>query len=320
LKTIRYYEIGGPEVLRIEDVPTPEPGPDQVLVKVAACSINYVDVARRSGHAPMAPTVSFPVSPGGECAGEVAAMGTNVSGVSLGDRVIVRGGSSGYAEYTVATPAQLLPVPESLSLVEASTIGTIFFTAWGCLANSAKLQQGEVVLVQSCAGGVGSALVQVAKHLGATVIGTSSSQEKLEWAKRLGVDHGVNYVEQDFVEEVKKLTDGKGVSVIADGVGGDMFVRSLKCLQRGGRIVIYGVSGGKRTAEITLPDLWFANHTIIGGSGGANRNDIDAVLAKFEEGTFRSVLDRTWPLAEAAEAHRYLEERRVRGKIALTVE
>lgn len=319
MKVIRFHEIGGPEVLKYEDVQAPEQSAGQVLIKVAASSVNFVDVSRRSGHAPFPPGVNLPQIPGFEVSGVVESVGADVAGWSVGDQVMVRGAGSGYAEYVVATPAQLFKVPASMGLVEAATLPTAFLTAWSAVVKAANVQPGETVLVQACAGGVAIALVQVAKQAGATVIGTSSSDEKLEWAKQFGLDHGINYDTKDFVQEVKALTDGKGVSVVFDGVGGDVLVRGLTALQPFGRMVVYGVSGGSRTAQIVLPELWFRNLSIIGGGGGLTREEMEAVFSKFGDDTFKPTLDRTWPLEQAAEAHRYLEGRKVRGKVALTV-
>jgi NADPH2:quinone reductase len=206
-----------------------------------------------------------------------------------------------------------------MDLVAASTVPIIFETAWGCLVSRGKLQAGETILIQAAASGVGIALVQLAKHLGATVIGTASTDEKLEWAKGYGLDHGINYETQDFVEEIKKLTGGKGVPIIIDGVGGDVFEKSFGALQPGGRILTYGVASGKRSASVLLPNLWFQNLTLMGaGSANCTREDMDEMLGLFARGELKPVVDRTWPLQEAAEAHRYIEARKVMGKVALT--
>jgi len=311
------YETGEPEVLRYEDVPTPQPGDGEVLIKVAGIGINFAEVGRRSGILPMPPSEKLPTIPGGEISGVIEAVGSGVTDYRAGDRVFSRVRGS-YAEYVTAPAAGLVRVPEGMDLVAASTVPIIFETAWGCLVKRGKLQPGETVLIQAAASGVGIALVQVAKHLGATVIGTASSDEKLEWAKGYGLDHGINYEKADFVEEVRKLTDGKGVPLIIDGVGGDVFEKSLHALQRGGRIVVYGVASGRRSASVLLPDLWFQSLTIMGGgSGNATKEDMAEMLGLFAKGVLRPVVDRTWPLSEAAEAHRYIEARKVQGKVAL---
>lgn len=317
MKAVMVYETGAPDVLKYEDVATPQPGEGQVLIKIAGIGVNFAEVGRRSGILPYPPSEKLPQIPGGEISGTIEALGAGVTDYQPGDRVFSRVRGS-YAEYTVAPASGLVRVPEGMDLVAASTVPIIFETAWGCLVSRGKLQAGETILIQAAASGVGIALVQLAKHLGATVIGTASSDDKLEWAKSYGLDHGINYEKTDFVEEVKKLTDGKGVPIIIDGVGGDVFERSLHALQRGGRILCYGVASGKRSANVLLPDLWFQNLTIMGaGSSNATRADMDEMLGLFVSGALKPVVDRTWPLSEAAEAHRYIEARKVMGKVAL---
>ena len=318
MKAVMMYETGSPDVLKYEDVPTPEPAEGQVLIRIAGIGINFAEVGRRSGVLPFPPSEKLPLIPGGEVSGTVEAVGAGVGEYNPGDRVFTRTRGS-YAEYTVAPAADLVRVPEGMDLVAASTVPIIFETAWGCLVTRGKLQPGETILIQAAASGVGIALVQLAKHLGARVIGTASTEEKLEWARGYGLDHGINYETQDFVEEVKKLTDGKGVPIIIDGVGGEVFEKSFGALQPGGRILVYGVASGKRSANVLLPTLWFQNLTLMGaGSANCTRDDMEEMLDLFAKGALRPVVDRTWPLREAAEAHRYIEARKVRGKVALT--
>ncbi len=317
MKAVMMYETGGPEVLKYEDVATPQPGPGEALIKIAGIGINFAEVGRRSGVLPFPPSEKLPLIPGGEISGTVEAVGDGVSEVMPGDRVFTRCHGS-YAEYTVAQASGLVRVPEGMDLVAASTVPIIFETAWGCLVARGKLQAGETILIQAAASGVGIALVQLAKHLGATVIGTASSDEKLEWAKGYGLDHGINYTTTDYVDEVKKLTGGKGVPIIIDGVGGEVFEKSFGALQPGGRIVVYGVASGKRTANVLLPNMWFQQQTLMGaGSQNCTKEDMATMLDLFVEGKLRPVVDRTWPLQEAAEAHRYIEARKVQGKVAL---
>ena len=317
MKAIRYHELGAPEVLRYEDVDQPSVGAGQVLIKVGAVGVNYVDASRRSGHAPLPPGQSLPMIPGVESAGTVEAVGNGVSEYKPGDRVISRAPYA-YAEYLISPTNLVYRAPQSLDLTQAATVITMYTTAWSCLADRGKLQRGETVLIQACASGVGIALVQIAKYLGATVIGTASTDEKLEWAKQHGVDHGINYEKLDFVDEVRKLTDGKGVPIIVDGVGDEVFKKGLTALERGGRIVVYGVAAGKRNAEIILPNLWFQSLSIV-GAGSTTREQAEDLLGLFDKGQIKPTVDKTWPLAQASEAHRYLEDRQVHGKVALTV-
>ncbi len=321
MKAVQFATIGGPEVLEAVEVPRPEPGPEDVLIRIAAIGVNFAEVGRRRGSFPLPPGVSLPYVPGYECAGTVELTGANVTSLAVGDRVLARGYASTYAEYAAVPAATVYPFPDTIPFAEASGISGMYSTAWQNIVNRGNVQAGETVLIQACASGVGIANVQVAKYRGATVIGTASTDDKLEWAKGLGVDHAINYETRDFVEEVKKLTDGKGVPVVVDGVGGDTFLRGIKCLSPGGRIVVYGVASGQRTATVTIPELWFTNLTVLGsGSSGVSRDDFQRVIGLVADGSLKVPVDRTWPLEQASEAHRYLESRQVRGKIVLTVD
>ena len=320
MKAIHITEFGGPEVLKYEDAEMPTPGPGQVRIKVAATSVNYADIGRRAGHFPLVPGESLPMIPGLECAGIVDEVGAGVTSVKPGDRVLARSSGS-YAEYAVTTEDHVYKAPESVTLTEAATLDVMFATAWQVLVNQAKVQRGETVLVQAAASGVGIAVVQLAKYLGATVIGTASTDDKLEWAKGYGLDHGINYTTQDFEEEIKKMTGGKGVPVVVDGIGDEVFKKGLRCLSSYGRMVVYGVASGKRSAEVLIPQLFFGNHSILGAaSGSLSHDEVDRMLGLFGEGALKPTIDKTWPLAEAAEAHRYIERRNVKGKVALIVE
>ena len=234
MKAVRFHEFGGPEVLRLEDVPDPEPGDGEVLVRLVASGVNPTDASRRAGR--MGQDIGFPAMLGVEGAGVVARVGGDVTSVSEGDRVIVRQHLHTYAELIAVPEHAVFPAPGNLSLVEASTLAIIYTTAWAALCVRGGAKEGDTVLVQAAASGCGIAAIQLAKQLGMTVLGTASSAEKLEWAAQYGLDHGINYVEQDFVEEAKRLTDGRGVDVIVDGIGGDVLARGLGALARGGRL------------------------------------------------------------------------------------
>jgi len=320
MKAVRIHEFGGPDVLKYEEAEMPVPGPGQVRIKVAATSVNYADVGRRAGHFPLVPGESLPVIPGLECAGIIDEVGQGVTSVKQGDRVLARC-SGGYAEYVVTIENHVYKAPDAVTLTEAATLDVMFTTAWQVLVNQAKVQPGESVLVQAAASGVGIAVVQLAKYLGANVIGTASTDEKLEWAKSYGMDEGINYSTHDFEEEVKKLTGGKGVPVVVDGVGDEVFKKGLNCLTNYGRMVVYGVASGKRSAEVLIPHLFFGNHSIMGAaSGSLTHEEVDRMLGLFGEGALKPTIDKSWPLAEASEAHRYVEGRMVKGKVALTVD
>ncbi len=317
MKAVRFHEFGGPEVLRLEDVPDPEPGDGDVLVSLAASGVNPAEVSRRAGR--MGQAADFPALLGIEGAGTVAAVGKGVASVKAGDRVIVRQPPYSYAELVVVPERSVYAVPDNLSLVEASTVTIIYTTAWAALSVRGAAKAGDTVLVQAAASGVGVAAIQLAKQIGATVIGTASSAEKLDWAKQYGLDHGINYAEQDFVEETKRLTDGRGVDVIVDGVGGDVLARGINALARFGRLTVFGGAGGRET---TFPvAALYRNAVSVLGAGGSltPADDFRQIIAWFGEGKLRPTIDRVWPLAEAVEAHRYQESRQIKGKSALVI-
>ncbi len=317
MKAVRYHEFGGPEVLRLEEVPDPEPGDGDVLVRLAASGVNPAEVSRRGGR--MGQVVDFPAMLGIEGAGVVTQAGKDVSSVSVGDRVIVRQPPYSYAEFVAVPERSVYAVPDNLSLVEASTVTIIYTTAWSALRVRGEGKEGDTVLVQAAASGVGVAAIQLAKQVGMTVIGTASSAEKLEWAAQYGLDHGINYVEQDFVSEAKRLTDGRGVDVIVDGIGGDVLAKGITALARGGRLSVFGGAGGRETT-FPVADLYRNGVSILGAGGGQTpREDFEMILGWFGEGKLKPTIDRTWPLAEAVEAHHYQESRQIKGKSALVI-
>ena len=256
---------------------------------------------------------------GREAAGVVVEAGAGASGLSVGDHVVVRDPPYSYAEYVAAPEQNAFKLPEGLSDIDASTVVITYTTAWDAVVNKAGVQPGETVLVQGAAGGVGVAAVQIAKHLGAIVIGTAGSDEKLAWAADQGADHGVNYSVADYPRRVRELTDGKGVDAVIDGVGGDIFVQSLECIAPTGRIAMYGAAAG-REVTLNLARLFGQRLTFRGSGGtGASRAQFEGILGLFADGTLRPTVERAYPLSEAAQAHRSIEERRVKGKVALTV-
>ena len=318
MKAITFHETGGPEVLQIEEVATPEPREGEVLIKTAYAGINFSDVGRRMG---IYPVPKFPFIPGLEGSGIVEALGPGVTGVSAGARVLAFGAQGSYAEYFLAKGEKTFSVPATMTMDQAATIGQIFITSWNALVRRAKLQRGESILVQSAGNGAGIAAVQIAKHLGARVIGTASNAEKLELAKEMGADDLINYAEADFVAEVSRLTDGQGVDVVLDGIGGKTFGRGMKCLAPNGRILSLGYSGGDPTIQFHAFDL-AKGVVAMGGPSGIQvvpRGEFEQVLRVFKEGQFRPVPVKVFSWSAAVDAHRYLEERRGIGKIALQV-
>jgi len=341
VKAVRFHQYGGPEVLRLEDVPTPSPEAGEALIRVGACGVNHIDLDLRAG------TSGFPLSLphilGIEIAGEVAALGCNVKEPAAGERVLVPFGVAcgqcreclsgrgnlcqvrvgagytrpgGYAEYLTFPAAHLRPLPDALSFTDAAATLVAFSTAWHMLVNRARLQAGETVLIQAAGSGVGSAAVQVARYAGARVIATGSTDEKLEAASKQGAEETINYVREDFVARVLDLTGGRGVEVVLEHVGGDVFTRSLKCLAPDGRLVTCGGHAGE-TPQISIIEVFRKELQVI-GSRRATRLEMDTVMNLVARGTFRPVISEVLPLAEAAEAHRRLAERRHFGKFVLT--
>ena len=318
MKAVRFHEIGAPDVLRVDDVPAPTPGEGQVLIRLEAAGVNFADIGRRSG---LYGGGGLPGTLGLEGAGVVEAAGAGVTAFKPGERVLALTMPSGsYAEYGLAPADAVFPVPPSLSMEEAASIGVTFLTAWHGLVTAAKAKSGETVLVQAAGSGCGVAAIQLAKALGLRVITTASSDEKLAKARALGADETINYVTSDFVAEVKRLTAENGVDIVFDGVGGDVFERGIACLRMGGRLITYGMSSGHEHPSINPQDLWSNNIAIIGISvGSLGRDAFREVLKLMAQGKVKPVIDRVFPLAEAAEAHRYIESRKVFGKVVLKI-
>ena len=315
LKAIRFHEFGGPEVLTLDEVDDPKPITGQARVRVWAAGVNPTDITTRTGRA--AAPGTLPGTLGRDASGVVDAVGRGVTSVKVGEKVIVRASNAGYAELVIAAEGDLYEVPPGLGPLEAASVGVTYTTAWDAVVNKSQVQRGQTVLVQGASGGVGIAAVQIAKALGATVLAAASTVEKLAWAKEQGADHGVNYTEDGWADVVKQLT--KGVDAIIDGVGGEYFVPALSCLKAGGSFAVYGSAGG-REVSLNLPDLFRIRARILGSGGaGSSREDFEKVLGMFGDGTLKPTVERTWPLAEAAEAHRHVEERKVLGKVVLAV-
>jgi NADPH:quinone reductase-like Zn-dependent oxidoreductase len=341
LKAVVMHQRGGPDVLQYEDFPTPEPGPGDVLIRVRACALNHLDVFTRRGE--QGRRVTLPHIPGIETAGEVAALGLEVTDLRVGDRVVSGPGiwcghcefcrdgqenmcrerkimgvdvHGGYAEY-IKLPAYALGLlPEGVTYEEGAATLIAFGTAWHMLVDRATLKSGETLLVLAAGSGVGMAAVQVGKHLGARVIATASSDEKLARARDLGADETINYVQQPrFARAVRKLTDGRGVDVVFEHVGANTWKDSVAALAIGGRLVTCGSTTG-RWGET---DLWslFAKQATLLGSFSSTQDNFRTVLRLVGEGVLSPVIDSVLPLSEAAEGHRRLETRQVFGKIVL---
>jgi len=316
---------GGPEQLKVAVRPVPRPGDDEVLVRVAACGVNRPDVMQRQGRYPPPPGASD--LPGMEIAGEIVALGPKVSGLSLGDRVAALLPGGGYAAYAVAAAPLCLLVPENLTLVEAAAIPETFFTVWTNLFERGGCKAGDTMLIHGGTSGIGTTAIQLGKAFGARVYATAGSPEKARACERLGALRGIDYRTEDFVEVMGTLTAGRGVDVILDMVAGTYVSRNLEAAAVEGRIVVISLLGGSR-AEVNMGVMLTKRLTLTGSTlrsrtvaqkalvaDGVRRNVLPLIAA----GTVRPVIFATFPLAEAAAAHRLMESSQHIGKIVLTV-
>lgn len=322
MKAIKISEYGSAEVLKLTDAEAkPVPGTGQVLVKIHAAGVNFVDIYQRRGAYP----VTLPFIPGLEAAGVVETCGERVTNVRPGDRVAYTGHLGSYSEYTVIDADRLLSLPGELTFEQGAAFPLQGMTAHYLIHDFRTLRPGDTVLIHAAAGGVGLLLVQWAKHLGATVIGTVSTEQKARAAKAAGADHVVLYTEQDFVSETKRLTHGHGAQLILDGVAKATFPGDLEAVALRGHVVIFGSASGP--ADPVSPNALGAKSiSLSGGSLGnfiATREDLlrrsGDVLRALREGWLQLRVDHVMPLAEAEQAHRLLEGRQSTGKIVLKV-
>jgi putative PIG3 family NAD(P)H quinone oxidoreductase len=316
---------GGPEQLKLAQRPVPQPGAEEVLVRVAAAGVNRPDVMQRQGRYPPPPGASD--LPGLEIAGEIAALGAKVSGWSIGDKVTALLAGGGYAAYAVAAAPLCLPVPAGVSMVEAAAIPETFFTVWTNLFDRGRCQAGDTVLIHGGTSGIGTTAIQLAAAWGARVFATAGSDDKARACERLGALRGINYRTEDFVEVMRAETGGKGVDVTLDMVAGSYVARNLEIAALEGRIVVISLLGGSR-AEINMGLILTKRLTLTGSTlrartvaqkaavADAVRKNVWPLLAA---GRVRPVSHATFPLAEAAEAHRLMETSNHIGKIVLTV-
>jgi NADPH:quinone reductase-like Zn-dependent oxidoreductase len=340
VKAVVFHEFGGLDVLRLEDVPAPEPGPGQVLLDVLACALNHLDVDVREGVSRF--PVDLPFILGLEVVGRIAAVGDGVEGWQVGDRVmpmlmavcgrcrfcrtgreslcgdagfISFANSGGYAEQLVCDAKQLIRVPDELSDDAAAALQIAFGTAWHMLFERGRLRIGETVLINSVGSGIGSAAVQLAHLSGATVIGNASSDDKLARAKELGMDHGINHQTQDVVAEVMRLTDDRGVDLVYEHVGGTLFQQGLDSLAKDGRLVICGGHSGEVVDFDIIP--FFRMQKSVIGSFVYTRPEVEACLELARQGKIVPLVHQTFPLSEAREALATMERREHFGKILL---
>ena len=316
---------GGPEVLRPVVRPVPRPGIGEVLVKVAAAGVNRPDIVQRKGFYPPPPGASS--IPGLEIAGTIVALGEDVDEAVMGQKVCALVAGGGYAEYCAAPVVQCLPVPEGLSLREAAALPETLFTVWHNLFERAYAREGETALVHGGTSGIGSMAIMLGKLFGLTIIVTCGSDEKCAAAKEIGAAHAINYKSQDFVEEVKRITDGAGVEIVIDMVAGDYVARNLQCLKEDGRHVTIAVQGGLE-ATISMAQVMSRRLTLTGSTLRARSVEFKGLLADeieknawpyVEQGVLRPVMDQSFPLAEAAFAHARMEAGAHIGKIILEI-
>jgi NADPH:quinone reductase len=316
---------GGPDVLQAVTRPVPKPGAQEVLIRVAAAGVNRPDIIQREGRYP--PPPGAPSIPGLEVAGEIIALGEGVTVEMLGQQVCTLVAGGGYAEYCTAPIGQCLPVPACLSMVEAAAIPETLFTVWTNLFERAYAVEGDTVLIHGGTSGIGTMAIALGKLFGLTVIVTCGSDAKCDAARALGADHAINYNAQDFVDEVKMITGGKGVNAVLDMVGGDYVPRNIACLAEDGRHVTIAIQRGA-TAEISVGLVMVKRLTLTGSTlrprSVAFKSLVADELARtvwphVEAGRLKPVIDITFPLAEAAAAHARMEAGDHVGKIVLTV-
>jgi NADPH2:quinone reductase len=314
---------GGPEVLVPETRAVPQPAQGEILIKVAAAGVNRPDVAQRSGSYPPPPGASD--LPGLEISGVVVAVGPGASRHKLGDKVMSLVAGGGYAQYCIAQDAQAMAVPSALSMQEAGAVPETLMTVWHNVFERGGLQAGETILIHGGSSGIGTMAVQLAKAFGAKVIVTVGSKEKADACLKLGADHAINYKTQDFVAEVKTATNGKGVELILDMVGGDYVERNYDAAAIDGRIVqIALLGGGKATisvGKLMVKRLHHTGSTLRPRSNADKAAMVAAIEAKvmplFREGRVKPLMDSTFPLEKAADAHRRMETSEHIGKIVL---
>ena len=323
MKAIRFSALGEPEVLVLEDIPEPSPSPDEVLLRVRAIGVNFADTRFRRGTYFV--RAVFPQIPGMECAGEIEAVGANVQGWKVGDRVMALAANA-YAEKLVCRPADLYPMPEGLGFEEAASLPVQGLTAHHILQLMGRLAPGERVLVHAAAGGVGTLAVQLAKQMGASqIIGAASSEEKRALVKSLGADACVDSRAEDWHAQVKEATGGQGVDVILEMVGGtDNYKKNLSVLAPLGRMVVFGAANGQTKGTVEPVGLMGKNHSIVGYyvTPLLKRRDLcapplDELARHSVAGRLKVIVGHRFPLAEAVAAHRAMEARETSGKIVL---
>ncbi len=341
MKAVRFHEHGGIDVLRYEDVPEPKIGPTEVLVRVRACALNHLDLWLRQGLPGR--SIPLPRIVGSDIAGEIAEVGSAVTRVKVGQRVLISPGLScgqcpaclngrdnfcpdyevigssrsdgGYAEYVKVPEVNIVPIPDQISFEEAAAFPLVFLTAWHMLVTRAGVRPGETVLVIAAGSGVGMAAIQIAKLFGARVLATAGTEAKLQKAKEVGADEVINHSTQDLLQEVKRLTERRGVDIVIEHVGTAVFEKCVLSLAPGGRLVTCGVTSGYET-RLDLRYLFSRQLSLLGSFMGSKGELLEA-FPFFVQGRLKPIIDHVFPLEEAAAAQRLMEERAHFGKILL---
>jgi NADPH2:quinone reductase len=320
VKAVRVHQLGSDQMLRLEDVPVPSPGPGQVLIRVEAAGVNFIDIYERTG----VYKVALPHTPGKEAAGTVEAVGSDVTLVRKGDRVVSQNVIGAYAEYALAPAERVVPLPDGVSARTAAAVFLQGLTAHFLAVSTYPLHDGDRCLVHAAAGGVGLLLCQIARRRGARIIGTVSTEEKAALARQAGAHEVILYTREDFVEAIRRLTGGAGVQVVYDSVGKTTFLKGFDCLAPRGMMVLYGQSSGpveplnpqllnqKGSLFLTRPSVF--HYTATRSELLQRAGD---VLGWVADGSLLVRIEREFPLAQAAEAHRELEGRRTTGKVLL---
>jgi NADPH:quinone reductase len=324
MREVIFDGAGGPEVIRIVEAPVPQPGEGKVLVEVVAAGVNRADCHQRDGHYPPPPGESD--VPGMEIAGHIVALGAGVTRLHVGDAVCALLGSGGYAEYALADAALCLPVPRSLSVIEAASVPETFFTVFDNVFTRGKLRAGETILIHGGSSGIGSTAIQLAKAFGATVFVTAGSTDKCAFCRALGADHAIDYKRQDFVDEVKKLTRKRGVDLVLDIVGGSYIQKNLSALAVEGRLVQIAFLQSSVVAGFNFVPIMLKRLTLTGSTlrsrSLAQKAEVAAALLEeiwplLDGGKVKPVIHATFPLEDARLAHELMESSAHVGKILL---
>ncbi len=325
MREIFFDGKGGPDVIRVRKVEVPKPSAGKVLVEVVAAGVNRPDCAQRAGAYPPPPGESD--VPGLEIAGRVVALADGVSNLKIGDEICALVGSGGYAEYALADAPLCLPRPKPLSMEEAGGIPENYFTVYDNVFTRGRLKAGETFLVHGGSSGIGSTAIQLAKQFGATVIATAGSPDKCAFCRTLGADHAIDYRKQDFVEEVRKITDKKGVDVILDMVGGSYIPKNISILAMEGRLVQIAFLGGAKVSELDYTPVMVRRLTLTGSTLRPRSVALKAAIADelrqrvwplLDKGAVKPIIHASFPLEEARRAHELMESSAHLGKIMLT--